>query len=435
MTEISSGAPTQHSGTFKLNPEQQSALDAMQAWVSDPRPPSPFFVLEGYAGTGKTFTCKALVDTIRGRVCFTAPTNKAVKVLRQTLTRDTYRPECATTYSLLGLQMVANGEVKELKGKDKEDDEKLNLANYKVVVVDEGSMVNELLMKYITEATEDYPGLKFLFMGDPAQLPPVKELRSPIWNLDNGARLTKVMRHDNSILNLVTAIRQVVDHPAPTINLLRYGKDGEVVITSPMNLQARMRHHAEVGALTSSEAKIIAWRNVKVDEYNNFARQVIFGVENARIPFLLDDRVIFTGPAMNLDDRPMARTDDEGTVMSVDWTYHPVYPDWRAIRLGITLDDSRVVTAFVLDPTEANRFKEHTDELASMRRWRDFWEIKEAFHGLRHAYAITAHRAQGSTYKTVLVDYRDVLLNRNRQEAYRCLYVACSRPTTELWLG
>ena len=64
-----------------------------------------------------------------------------------------------------------------------------------------------------------------------------------------------------------------------------------------------------------------------------------------------------------------------------------------------------------------------------------FWEFKEAFHKLRHAYAITAHRSQGSTYDTAFVDWRDILLNRNRGEAFRCLYVACTRPKRRLFLN
>jgi exodeoxyribonuclease-5 len=72
---------------------------------------------------------------------------------------------------------------------------------------------------------------------------------------------------------------------------------------------------------------------------------------------------------------------------------------------------------------------------ADHRKWGAFWAFKEAFHKVRHSYAITAHRAQGSTYEAVFVDWRDILTNRNRGEAFRCLYVACTRPKKELYLG
>ena len=69
------------------------------------------------------------------------------------------------------------------------------------------------------------------------------------------------------------------------------------------------------------------------------------------------------------------------------------------------------------------------------RKWGAFWEFKDAFHKLRHSYAITAHRSQGSTYNAAFVNWQDILLNRNKPEAMRCLYVACSRPKKELYLG
>lgn len=442
METITPIAVTMHSG-FTLNDEQQIALEAMHEWVKNGT--GRFFVLKGSAGTGKTFTCKSLTSEVRGRVCFTAPTNKAVKVLRETLTTDTYKPECCTIYSLLGLMMVANGEVKELKGKSKEDDEKLDLSSYALVVVDEGSMVSKVLMEHIGLAAAEY-NVKFLFMGDPAQLPPVGEITSPIWSLDEAghAALEKVMRHDNQILTLVTKIRQVVDRPAPSVDLRSDNDDKGGVWTMPHAVwEGGVIKRATAGKFhLPTDTKIVAWRNVKVDEYNKLVRGVFYGVEQARVPWIVGDRALYTAPAGDLDDEPMAKTDDEGTVMSVHQVEHPVYPGFAVWRLGITLDTSRVTTAFVLIDTPLNR-KVFEDEVAELgaaartdsRRWKQFWEFKEAFHGVRHAYAITAHRAQGSTYRSVFVDYKDILLNRNRQEAYRCLYVACSRPTTELFLG
>lgn len=426
-------AVTTHSG-FKLNDEQEVALASMLEWATGPE---SYFVLSGFAGTGKTFTCKALTTMLKGRIVYTAPTNKAVKVLRATLTTDTYRPDCSTIYSLLGLRMMANGEVKELVGRDKEGDDVITIGTCKFIIVDEGSMVNIVLMKEIAEAIAEFPQLKFLFMGDPAQLPPVGEVSSPIWKLDcPKATLIKVMRHDNQILNLVTSIREVVDHYNPKISLKGdHDAAGGVWLLRDGDFAEKIKQRAEVGAFHDGySTKVVAWRNVMVDKYNKLIRAVYF--EDANLPpWILDDRVIFTGPAKDLDDKPMVRTDDEGVITSLTTCYHPVYGDFKVWRMGITLDDNRLVTAFVLHGDSLKAFAEEKDRLGATKQWKAFWELIETFHGLRHAYAVTAHRAQGSTYKTVFVDYKDILLNRNRQEAYRCLYVACSRPTTNLILG
>jgi len=72
---------------------------------------------------------------------------------------------------------------------------------------------------------------------------------------------------------------------------------------------------------------------------------------------------------------------------------------------------------------------------ANSKLWRRFWDLKDLFHDVRFAYALTAHRSQGSTYQNVLVDYGDILYNRNRREAFQCLYVGCSRASKRLYLA
>jgi exodeoxyribonuclease-5 len=418
-----------------LNPDQQAALESIKDWLKTPD--SPFFVLQGYAGTGKTFTMQELLKSVKLPIVFTAPTNKATKVLRDTLTDAGYKPECATIYSLLGLRLEANGEVKEMTGP--KDHAKLDLSSYRLVVVDEGSMINAFLMKYIHLVTQNY-NVKFLFMGDPAQLPPVKELTSPIWSLEcPKARLTKVMRHDNQILVLVTSVREKVDHPFPSITMISNNAEGEGVWKQSTDQWERqlMRAVDAGGFLLQSHSKVIAWRNITVDKYNSFIRNRIFGDATKSCKWLTEERVIFMEPAKDSNDEIVATTDDEGTIQRVVEDWHPLYKEFKTFSITIALDTGSTVTATVLHPESAHA---HAAKVAGLladaklngRRWRDFWAFKEAFHNLRHAYAITAHRAQGSTYDTAFVVASDVLLNQNRQEAFRCLYVACSRPKRRL---
>ena len=48
------------------------------------------------------------------------------------------------------------------------------------------------------------------------------------------------------------------------------------------------------------------------------------------------------------------------------------------------------------------------------------------------AHAMTVHRSQGSTYKRVFVDVKDILANPIRKERQSLLYVGYSRPSEEL---
>lgn len=418
-----------------LNPEQSSAIASILLWLADSTS-EPFYLLRGYAGTGKTFTIRQLVREFRGRLIFTAPTNKATRVLRDTLTSPEYKPDCKTIYSLLGLKLEANGEIKELRSPDPEDE--VDLSAYRCVIVDEGSMVNEQLRQFIHRAVELY-NIKFLFLGDDAQLPPVGESKSPIWRIKQGSALTQVMRHDNEILRLATHLREIVDHPAPPIKLQGYDRQRGVTVTTAVGLRSSILEAADEGAFSRpNDAKAIAWRNVTVDALNKLIRARIF--PEATAPWLVGDRVLFASPARDLEDKPMTATDDEGEITRTSEGWHPEYGDFKIWNLTIVLDDSRLVIARVLHADSAQLFADRLSRLADSARldrraWRLYWEFKDAFHTLKYAYAITAHRSQGSTYQQCFVDYRDILINRTKAEAMRCLYVAATRAKTSLVLG
>lgn len=422
-------------GKPQLNEEQAVAVEAMSRWLSDPDS-DRYFLLAGSAGTGKTFCVQRLLDKTRGRMVFCAPTNKATKVLRDTLRAGGYDAETKTIYSLLGLRLEANGEVRELA----HPEEPIDLSQYRCIVIDEASMVNANLFRFIHETSEAF-GIKVLFMGDPAQLPPVGEKSSEVWGVATGAKLERVMRHDNQILKLATAIRKVVDHPAPSVKLAtdNDGKQG-VWKQTILDFERSIVNCAVAGEFSKrNAAKAIAWRNARVDSLNRLIRSSIF--DNAGdSPWLPTDRVIFTAPAKDLEDQTIATTDDEGMIEKIVEQAHPVEPAFRIFALTIQLDDNRLVTARVLAKESEADYNRKCEELAAAarkdgRKWKKFWEFKELFHSLRHAYAITAHRSQGSTYDCAFVDWQDILTNRNRQEAFRCLYVACTRPKRALVLG
>lgn len=416
---------------MSLNTEQHAAVAAMNQFLVDGE---SFFLLSGAAGTGKTYCLRQLIEDVRGKLVFTAPTNKATKVLRDTLTTPEYKPECRTIYSLLGLRMEANGEVKELTAPE----DPLDLTSFVAVIVDEGSMINSQLMKYIEQAAES--GVKFIFMGDRAQLPPVGERESPIWGLANGTTLTTVMRHDNQILTLATRIRTSIQHPIPTIKFINDHANGEGVWELDEERFAQRIYNCAIAGRFNSglDAKAIAWRNVTVDKWNQLIRSAIF--ENAAEQYWLPtDRLILLEPA-KIGKDIVGTTDDEGRVESVAVRRHPVYEQFKCFYVRLTWDDNRTGELWLPHPEDRVAWLREKEDRAvqareNRRYWPKFWSFVEAFHQARHGYAITAHRSQGSTYNAAFVNWRDVLLNRDRFEGFRCLYVGCTRPKRELYLG
>lgn len=422
---------------FSLNPDQSKAIAAIMDWLVNSN--SPYFLLSGAAGTGKTFTVQDLVNQIDGKIAFTAPTNKATKVLRSALTSDEYKPICRTIYSLLGLRMEANGAVKQLSAPE----DPVDLSSIKLVVVDEASMVNKTLMREIEKASNNYGRLRFLFMGDKNQLPPVNEKASLVWSLPLArAELKQVMRFDNQILTLARRIEKLVDHPAPSIKLENDNDEIEGVWHLPHNTfrQALIKAARQEDFSDSSKlVKAIAWRNATVAGLNEITRGQIFDNANEN-RWMVGDRIILTGPAADLDGRNIGCTDDEGTVEKVEITFHPIYQEFMCYQLSVITDENKRISLWILHEQSDLQFRIKQNQMAGEaklagRKWKDYWAFVDSFHKVQYGYAITAHRAQGSTYDSCYVVWNDILLNRNRGEAFRCLYVAATRPKKKLILG
>jgi ATP-dependent exoDNAse (exonuclease V) alpha subunit len=390
--------------------------------------------LAGSAGTGKTFCMRKVREIVEEDqgvdIVFTAPTNKATKVLRQAT-----GAECQTTFSLLGLQLLPSGEIKELKQRDRE----LPIADYRAVVVDEGSMVSRVLKEYLDRASRKYK-VPIVYLGDRCQLPPVGEETSPLWESPIDYELTKVMRFDNQILKLATRLRGYVDFPIGNLELRDDNDNIEGVWRCSMaETVRRAKVQAAAGRFQSGECKAIAWRNREVDFLNTSLREAI-GTQDLKLPFSTGDRVVARSPCMGKDKDIILHTDDECLVKNTILANHPMFPEYECFILDLETESKRAASVWCVTSQskvflDAALKRMADDAHKNPKNWRKFWELKEAFHDVALAYAITAHRSQGSTYEEVYVNFADILGNRNRTEAAKCLYVAASRPSKKLILG
>jgi exodeoxyribonuclease-5 len=422
----------QAQATFAFIPDQLQAIEDLLTFISSPYLTDWYFCFRGYAGTGKTSCMREVarrVGSSNARFAYTAPTNKAAKVLREIV------GSASTIYSLLGLRVDKNGETKQIAhGKP------VDLSDLDVIVVDEASMVNAHLFDLLSDIADKF-NLKVVFMGDPAQLPPVKESESLALRGTTGIQLTKVMRHDNQILSLVSEIRQVIFSPAPSINI-KSDNDGTEGVwkLSKIDFKKQIFAAAARGEFADGHTtKVISWRNVKVDEYNQIARAAIFGAAAQPGFFLSGDRVVAAGPCER-NDELLLHTDDEAIVESVIECKHPLEPKYHALELKCRTEENQLIRLLVIHPASQQQHDNDCELLAHEARanpklWRRFWDLKDLFHQIKFAYAITAHRSQGSTYRNVFVDFQDTLYNRNREEAFSCLYVACSRAQKRLYLA
>ena len=422
-----------------LKPDQQDGVEMILSFANDRT--ATELLVEGAAGTGKTSMIRAAVNELpeeqKNGVVVCAPTNKAVKVAKE-LSGDTL--ETTTIYKLLGLSPQPNGEVKELR---QSQDVHERLMATSVVMLDEGSMVPSSIRPYVQEAIHDY-GIKFVYIGDRYQLNPVHEDISWVFDTQRRIQLTEVKRHDNQILNLATHIRQVLDAGGNGLSIqdafdaenggvevFRRGKPFDERILDTWN---ELNGEAE---RDFSGHRVLAWRNARVEGFNELVREQLYGRREARNSALMvGERVVVCNPVKSLQDETemLMSTDEEGYIERLSVSVHPKYPEIECFKLVILRESTNTVVG-VYTPTPAgwkvaNRMLSQFQKKAKTEDrvyWGAFWALKDLLNDVRPCHALTTHRSQGSTFHETFVDADDILANPNRTEALKSFYVGVTR--------
>ncbi len=383
--------------------------------------------LNGFAGTGKTFLVGRLVEELLGEdeeVYLCAPTHKAAQVAGEMIAADV-RPQ--TLHALLGLRLVPDLE----GGYELVPERDRALPQYATVIVDEASMVGAAEWAAIEETDE----LTWLFVGDPAQLPPVNEDPSPALQ-QPGPLLDEVVRQeqDNPILSLATHLRNgASDFSSAFVE----GEGVAVTGRRQALLESAIRaFETETFQENPSYARILAYRNRTVRAYNRQVREALFG-EHA--PRFSPGEWLVARDSWFIEGAPLLVNSEEVQVLAT--TERKEDDDdlgrWTVWQLEIAgPDDASPREITVLHESERERYerrlKKFRDEAREGERdWELYYRLREHFASVDYAYASTIHKAQGSTYHTCFLDVRDTLVapNRDRQPL---LYVAATRPASRL---
>lgn len=413
-----------------LNSQQREAVDKMHEFLKGP---AQMFMLEGSAGTGKTTCVQTLLrEAAEKAFVLSAPTNKATKVLREMSEKEGVSAICRTIYSLLGLRVTKDSEFVQVEPVGDSD-----VMNFDVVIVDEASMVNSRLFEFMADAAAAST-VKFIFMGDPLQLPPVGEASSPTFSVKLKFTLTKVERHDNQILTFATSLRECILRGVPPVFKSDSDDKGGVFCVDWRRMQKQIEKAYTSDSYLSRQGSIktIAWRNATVANYNAIVRKALYGERADVEDFILNERVVATHAVAQLDDEMDIRmvTDEEADVVALQTGPHPMFPDIHCYWLTLESEFSDLwAHGFVVHATSRKTYDNLLNRLAEQARkrevpWSSFWGLKNVYlHDIRPCHAITAHRSQGSTYESTFVDVEDIMANRDRSEALRCLYVAATR--------
>lgn len=215
-----------------LDPSQKAAIGNIKEWFREGD--SLIFVLSGRAGTGKSTIISEVIKELRLRedeVRYLAPTGKAVSVLRSkgidkaiTIHKFIYRFNGSAYKEQEKLKnkseivnLCSDGNYHEARAiLDNIEESKRSkkrpklffasrkvsgLSNLKLLVVDEASMINDEEIDDITNL-----GIKTIFVGDNAQLPPVEGTNSIMSDPDYELREIHRQGKDSSIIRFANLI-------------------------------------------------------------------------------------------------------------------------------------------------------------------------------------------------------------------------------------
>ena len=428
---------------MQLNPLQLKAVEALHTFLQSPD--EHYFLLTGKAGTGKTTVIINFLKELSTYAQFlkktgtkhklyntylTAPTNKATAVLanmKNSVDLPNVHTNFMTIHSVLNLKLQNNYNTG-----------KKNLIQFApsvvhsteaIIFVDEYSMVDDALLEYIER---DLGKAKVVFLGDKKQLPPIsKTTPNKVENLVSTAchvHLVDVERQTEVICNTTN---KVIPNPIHTTALLFR----EAIKTKSFAGFKASPNYVEIvngaqfkqlvadtfiNAEENLDNRILAWRNDTVEKYNDYISEEKYKTKD---PQLGQKYIVSQGGTLF--------TTEEAVTVTAEFN-----ADSIDVEKGIALVSVNHTSAwFIYNRTRYTAYKKILAKDAKKNKtWPFFFEFTDNIIDIRKPYAQTVHKSQGSTYKTVFIDYNDILTCRDKDTVLRMLYVAVSRPTDKLYI-
>jgi len=447
---------------FEPTIKQQKLLDELSGFIFDNNNRA-LFLLKGYAGTGKTTTISTVVNSlwkVGVKAVLLAPTGRAAKVI------SGYSKKQAFTIhkKIYFPKKQQNGSVDFVIQPNKHTNT--------LFIIDEASMIPDKpsnaklfetgsLLDDLINYVYSGKNCKIIFIGDTAQLPPVKLNVSPALEartleLDyhkdvTEIELDEVMRqHENSgILANATHLRMLIHHNAtefqfdlnfPDIIRLEDGYDIEDAITSAYD---------NIGV---EDTAFIVRSNKRANQYNEQIRTKIRGQENE---ISTGDYVMVVknnyywlkdsseaGFIANGDICEITRIKSVKELygfrfseVEVSMIDYPNQPPFETVLLLDTLSSES--PSLTYDESNKLYHAVREDFAHEKSKYKQLLAVKnnKFFNALqiKFSYAMTCHKSQGGQWKTVFVE-QPYLPEGINEDYLRWLYTAITRAEEKLYL-
>jgi energy-coupling factor transporter ATP-binding protein EcfA2 len=444
-----------------FNDEQFEGLKKIKHWLKNGE---TFFTLDGPAGSGKSTIIKKILDNYCGGVVVSAPTHKAVSVVQKITGK-----EGQTLHALLGLRP-------DLDISDFNPNSPIfnpialpKINNYNLVIIDECSMINKGLFDLIKKTVKNRT--KILFIGDICQIPPVGEKESVVFFQDNIIKhsLIKVERQQdtNPILLIADDVRNnLTKHDGGFLRKTNLNENNEGI---EFFTDKKLFRNKVFNMFLSNSfkkdidyCKGIAWKNETIMKSNKIVREKIFGKD---------------ADIIELDDVIMGYR----TITNERQTHAIIKNsiDYRVVKKSGLDENAYGITGYNVQLREETLSKEFKYEnvffintedhdnlhlyaemhdffrdmgLSNKKKWKKYYEFRRnnllmksidkyrngLYRGSRdiivkdldYGYFLTCHKAQGSTYKHVVIILNDLEDNWVLKERNQLFYTSLTRPTT-----
>ena len=475
---------------IELSPIQSQAYDKILDWFHSADPYDNKFTLMGFAGTGKSLLTAMITEYVLSNTNLTvglaSPTHKAVEVTRNFISHGGSIDSnlvIGTIHSLMGLTQRITSTGKQIFVSSKTPEHKIK--NVDLLILDESSMLSSQLFlgkpsKYggivgLLELQAKF-NFKILFVGDPAQIPPVGETQA--MPMDEAAQqdmgiksftLTEIHRQaaDSPIIRASMSIRNSLFRPT---QFPRFEEDAsfEDVLDSEtsgisfLTPRTRQNHADFLNSCLKSWftdtrfedsadfAKVIAYRNATVFALNKKIRGYRYPNSTNKIeigeklvtfaPFVRTDpttnvshTLLQNNEGITVKGFEVISRNFDGADLKIYWT--KVESDkGESLMLPIIHEDSQEDLDLILEHFVSLAKEKNIPAFEAADRWRSFYKFKEYFAAVGYNYAITAHKSQGSTYVNTAIMVEDIMINRKVEERNRILYTAVTRPSHKLLL-